>query len=302
MVIYTIVVTCNGAKWLDRCFGSLTRSSVPTKVLAIDNLSTDGTPQLIRSRYPTVEVLETGENLGFGRANNIGLARALDESADYVFLLNQDAWIEGDTIKRLIEATAEGVAILSPLHLNGAGDALDQNFANCLLSSMTSRHISDMFLGMNVAVYEARRVNAAAWFMHTRFIRQVGGFDPDFFMYGEDDDYMHRVAYRGYKIGVCPPARIYHDRQYREKKPQEASNANKVAFKVYLKDINQSLAGLVFRFLMSQVKGILKDWLTLRMCESLAKMTLTVTTIAGLARIVKSRRQAQQSGAFLRAS
>jgi N-acetylglucosaminyl-diphospho-decaprenol L-rhamnosyltransferase len=125
VLIYSIVVTYNGSKWLDKCFGSLLNSTVSTKIIAIDNKSTDGTPDEIRLKFPSVEVIETGKNLGFGKANNIGLTRALNENADYVFLLNQDAWVEPDTIGKLISTQSSEYAILSPVHLNGQGDALD---------------------------------------------------------------------------------------------------------------------------------------------------------------------------------
>ena len=76
--ILTIVVTYNGMRWADRCFGSLSMSGVPTDVIAIDNGSTDGTPEYISENFPQVKIVATGENYGFGRANNIGLRYALE--------------------------------------------------------------------------------------------------------------------------------------------------------------------------------------------------------------------------------
>ena len=67
-IVYTIIVTYNGAKWINKCFGSLQSSSIPLKIIAVDNNSKDNTPQIIKAKFPDVEVIETGENLGFGKA------------------------------------------------------------------------------------------------------------------------------------------------------------------------------------------------------------------------------------------
>jgi len=75
--------------------------------------------------------METGENLGFGRANNIGIDYAQEHAFDYVFLLNQDARIEPDMLRRLVTAAEANreYGILSPVHLNGRGDATDFGFS-----------------------------------------------------------------------------------------------------------------------------------------------------------------------------
>ncbi len=67
MKVVVIVVTFNGNKWIDQCLGSLSTSSIPLNMLAIDNASSDNTISLIKSRFPEVEVIETGSILVLGR-------------------------------------------------------------------------------------------------------------------------------------------------------------------------------------------------------------------------------------------
>lgn len=218
--VYTIVVTYNGFKWVDNCFGSLTNSSFPVKVLAIDNGSVDGTPEFIRKRFPSVEVIVNEKNLGFGQANNIGIRKAYDAGTDYVFLLNQDAWVEKDTIEKLVEVAKKNseFGIVSPVHLNGTGDALDFRFSKWVGPDFCPGLYSDIFIGTVKEVpYETRYVNAAAWLISRTCIETIGGFNPLFFHYGEDDDYLNRVRYHGLKIGIYPGTAIYHDREKREK-------------------------------------------------------------------------------------
>lgn len=214
MTTYAIIVTYNGSKWIDSCFGSLVNSSIPIKILAIDNASTDGTPDKIREKFPQVEVIETGQNLGFGKANNIGLKRVLDEDAKYAFLLNQDAWVEEDTIEQLIKIQQENpnYHLLSPVHLNGKGDAIDRNFQNYLGNNFTPGFYSDLYLNKTKPFYEGKYANAAAWLLTRHCIEKVGGFDPLFKQYGEDDDYINRLHQAGLKLCIAPDSKIYHDR------------------------------------------------------------------------------------------
>lgn len=218
--IVVIVVTYNGKKWIDKCFGSIINSTIPVHIVAIDNASTDGTPNRIREKFKQVEVIETGQNLGFGKANNIGLKRMLDVNADYAFLLNQDAWVENDTIEKLIKVQQKNpdYHLLSPVHLNGKGDAIDRKFQNYLSNNHTPGFYSDLFLNKLKPIYEGKYANAAAWLLTNHCIETVGGFDPLFQLYGEDDDYISRLHKANLKLGIVPHSKIYHDRPQAIKK------------------------------------------------------------------------------------
>ncbi|MBP7508036.1 MAG: glycosyltransferase family 2 protein [Prolixibacteraceae bacterium] len=213
-----IIVTYNASKWIEKCFGSLQQSTIPVNVIAIDNGSTDGTPDIIRSKFPTLEVIENNENLGFGKANNIGIRKAYDASADYVFLLNQDAWVEKDTIEILVKTAEDNpdYGIISPVHLNGSGTNLDYGFLNYINRNQDKSFIFDILvkksLGLN-QIYSLDFINAAFWLLPRKTIETVGGFNPFFFQYGEDRDYVNRCHYYNLKIGFAPEAFAYHDRQ-----------------------------------------------------------------------------------------
>jgi len=92
MKVSVIIVSYNFEQWIDRCLGSLRRSTSPISVIVVDNGSKDKTTQIIEKNYPEVHLIKTGANLGFGKANNIGIRYAMEQGADYFFLLNQDAW------------------------------------------------------------------------------------------------------------------------------------------------------------------------------------------------------------------
>ena len=149
MKIYTIVVAYNGLKWLNKCLGSLQESSQFTNVIVIDNNSSDESVSFVRENFPTVTLLALKDNLGFGRANNYGIKKAIEEGATHVFLLNQDAWVQKDTIgtlKSVAEESGNNGFLLSPMHLNGEGDLFDDSFYK-YISKLEGRALySDIFL------------------------------------------------------------------------------------------------------------------------------------------------------------
>ena len=129
--IYTIIVTYNGSAWIRKCLDTLLQSTVNTSIIVIDNASADDTCSVISKDYPHVCVTKLSFNIGFGRANNIGIKIAYDAGATHFFLLNQDACVEPDTIEKLViqEEQNPQFGIISPMHLNGSGEGLDANFA-----------------------------------------------------------------------------------------------------------------------------------------------------------------------------
>jgi len=218
MKVVAIVVTFNGIHWIDKCIGSLLESTIPLDVLVVDNHSTDGTTDKIGSDYPQVKVIDNKSNLGFGQANNIGFRRAIDMQADYVFLLNQDAWIEPDAIKVMVDHAEmnKDYGLLSPVQLNGDKTALDQEFASHLMQGAFPRFYSDLFVKRNdlKELYPVAFVPAAACLLPINTIKTVGGFDPIFLHYGEDDNYLQRVGYHNFKIGICTESLIFHDKKF----------------------------------------------------------------------------------------
>ena len=119
--VLVIIVTYNALKWVKKCLTSVEKSTLPADVLVIDNGSTDGTLPLIRTDFPRTRIIETGENLGFGAANHRGLRIAHDECYDFAYLLNQDAWLQKDTLEKLVAAHKPDWGVLSPMQMSARG-------------------------------------------------------------------------------------------------------------------------------------------------------------------------------------
>lgn len=204
--ILAIIVTFNSAKWVDKCFGSIQRSSVPMDIFVADNASTDNCVELVRKKCPDAVIVENKDNLGFGAANNLGFKYALENGYDYVYLMNADAWIEDDTIAIMLGSDRhKDFGILSPLQL-GFNGKLDRNF-----EKKCHKYINIMDRVCTVPF-----VMAAHWLVPVETLRKVGGFSPAFLHYGEDDNYIDRLHWFGLKVGVVPAAHAVHDRANRK--------------------------------------------------------------------------------------
>lgn len=213
--VFAIIVTYNGMEWIEECIQSLLDSTLKTSIIVVDNNSCDNTVSFIKEKYnEDVFLIESKENLGFGKGNNLGLSYALQNGADYFFLLNQDAFIEKNTLEKLVEVANNNpeFGIISPIHLNGNSSALDEMFLYYIKSAYCKNFISDFVLNKpKQSIYNLPMINAAAWLLPKKTLETVGGFDPMFFLYGEDDNYCQRVRFHNLKIGITPLTRIRHD-------------------------------------------------------------------------------------------
>lgn len=252
MKVLVIIVTYNFERWLTPCLTSLRQSEQAITVMVIDNCSQDRTVDRIRSEYPEVRLIENKENLGFGRANNIGFHTALHEEFDYVFLLNQDAWIDRNTIGRLVEVSCQypEYGILSPIHLTANRQHIDAGFP-----------MQDLPSGQDDnAVYQIPFVNAAMWLIPCRVLKETGGFSPLFYHYGEDVDWANRLHYHGFKIGYCPVFGC-HDREYRTVTKAMEYRGKSVYLLTVLADINLSFAKALLKSIGGGTRLILHSLL-----------------------------------------
>ncbi len=280
--IYVVIVTHNAMYWLEDCIISIKKSTVSVNVIVVDNLSFDTTLNYLKENHPDIIVIKQNENLGFGAANNIGMRYALSMNADAVFLLNQDTKIDQDTVEKLLYLSDKfsDYGILSPLQLDYSGQFLEECFYYFVTNYPNNSFISDAILGRPLEeVYQVPFVQAASWFIPKRTLKIVGGFDPIFFHYGEDNNYCHRVIFHGLKIGVTPLVRIQHDStaQLSEKKPlfspdyfKDFELSIKLKYANVLMQYNYSDIKLeIIRNLKSALKSLIK--INIRHCSGYLK-------------------------------
>ena len=259
--IYAVIVTYNAMHrgWIDRCMRSISESTVGVDVIIVDNGSTDQTREYVPAHYPDAIWLPQDRNLGFGQANNVGIRYALEYGADYVLLLNQDAAIAPEMLARLVSA-CDGESLFSPLQLNGQGTDFDKMFYSYTMRKSDNTLLADLLIGKQMkAAYPSGEFAAACWFMPANLIRKIGGFNPMFFQYGEDNNYYQRIVYHKVKTFVVPEARMFHDRELHGninvyKKSQTYRN-----ILLTVTNINLNLLSLLLRLLKLFVKCYIFD-------------------------------------------
>lgn len=276
--LHVIIVTFNGIKWIDKCLHSILESTVPSTIIIVDNKSSDETIPYLKKHYPDIILFENKKNLGFGRSNNIGIKYALENNADYIYLLNQDAWVEPNTFEDLIniQKSHPDFGVLSPIQMTASKTKLDDFFATLCIARNKENIISDIYLNKCKEIYEVDFVMAAHWLISKECIINIGGFSSIFTHYGEDNNYLHRCHYHGYKVGICPKVIAVHDREFRKRTPAELFYLKyNSAFLVDLNNINNSI-----------IKSILKAYCNLIFDE--IKLMIKTNSIKPLTYIWKS--------------
>lgn len=215
--LLVIIVSYNAMRWAERCFNSLHSSTIVPDVFVLDNGSTDGTQVYIKKHFPTIIFRQSDTNVGFGKANNLGLQYALDNDYDFVYLLNQDAWVMPDTFENLINISRKHpeYGILSPMQMKADLEHMDGNFVTnviCNHQRVEPFFVEDLFFNRKKEVYEVSFVMAAHWLITRKCLEIVGGFNPSFPHYGEDENYTIRTNYWKFKVGIVPCACGIHDR------------------------------------------------------------------------------------------
>jgi GT2 family glycosyltransferase len=214
-----VVVTYNSAGDLDACFGSLARARLgAAQVFAVDNASSDGTPALIRQRHPWVTLIETGANLGYAGGNDVGIRRALDAGAEWVYLLNPDTDVDPEFLAEALavaETDPRAAAVQSLLLLNPERDLVN--------TAGNAVH----FLGFGYCgSYRARRADVpdepveityasgAAVLLRADALREVGAFDETLFLYHEDLDLGLRLRLAGWRARLAPRSVVWHHYEF----------------------------------------------------------------------------------------
>lgn len=287
MKALVIIVSYNFERWIERCLGSLRQSVSPVDVLVVDNCSQDATTRIVAEQYPEVRLIHSKENLGFGRANNIGLRIALEEGYDAVFLLNQDAWIDAETIGTLAELSEKypQYGILSPVHLTGKGDQPDRGFG----SYAHLAHLDQ--LRTDKPVIPVSFINAAFWMIPASVLRVVGGFSPLFYHYGEDKDYINRLRYHGYELGYSPNVFGCHDREFRKVSHEAFLRSEQIYLLTEYANINYSFLKAFGYSVLAAIKKALKAWVNGKMKTGTTYLGIACRLSGRTSEVLRYRRE-----------
>jgi GT2 family glycosyltransferase len=212
--VAVVVVTYQGELCISKCLESLLSTRCALHVIVVDNASTDSTVIRVQAFELPVTLIRLPQNQGFGKANNVGISQALSAGAEHIFLLNQDAFVVGHAIDEMLEFMQHTpqVGVCSPIHCSPDTSSVDARTYRHYLAFGAQKCVSDALLGNIKTSYRIRGINAAAWFIRSEVLQRYGGFDPLFFMYGEDDDLLDRWQHHGVEFALLPGSTVVHQR------------------------------------------------------------------------------------------
>jgi GT2 family glycosyltransferase len=217
-----VVVSFNTRDVLERCLHSVI-AATPVETVVVDNGSSDGSAELVRTHFPSVRLIVNQENLGYGGGANQGIAAC---SAPGVLLLNSDTLLAPDALGALGGYLAERphVAVLGPKLVSPDGSPLRSAYG---YPSATETLLIESGLHLVVrrvpllrerfyvtrSHTSARRVPwvlGAALAIRRSAFEAVGGFDTTYFMYSEEVDLCRRLEDRGFETHFAPVTRVVH--------------------------------------------------------------------------------------------
>jgi hypothetical protein len=212
-----VILNWNNAEDTLACLGSVAALDYPAaRVIVVDNGSTDDSAARIRAAYPDVELIETGENLGYAGGNNVGVRHALAQGAEYVCILNNDVIVDPGFLGPLVGALqAEAdVGIVgpkvyqldAPAEIQSAGGILDDKF------DVQWRGAGEKDQGQLDEAAEIDVAHGCALVLRRQLLKALSGFDERFFMYREEVDLCVRAKQVGYRVFYAPQARVWHRR------------------------------------------------------------------------------------------
>ncbi len=237
MDLSIIIVSWNVANLLADCLDSI--AAVPvvrvgpdgterggtgphTEVIVVDSASGDGTPAMIRARFPWVRLVAEEENVGFTRGNNLALAAA---SGRHLMLLNPDTLVHGDALNQLVDYldTHPAVGLVGPRVLNADGTTqstrrrfptlLTGLFESTWLQGYAPQRVLDRFYVADQpddGTYEVDWMQGCALVARRGVYEQIGGLDERYVMFSEELDWCRRAKNAGWQVVYVGDATITH--------------------------------------------------------------------------------------------
>ena len=260
-----IIVNYNVREFLHHALVSLQKAmrGIKGEISVVDNASDDGSIEMVRRRFPRVHLIASKSNLGFARANNLGLKEARGK---FILLINPDTLVQEDTLKvmlRFFEDNQDvGLAGCKIMNPDGTFQlACRRSFPAPWAAFTKMTGLSSLFPGSRLfgrynltylspdETYEIDAVSGSFMMVRREAYEQVGGLDEDFFMYGEDLDWCYRIQRAGWKNYYVHSTQIIH---YKGESTKRSSlNEIRTFYQAMHLFVQKHLSGsLLFSFLL----------------------------------------------------
>lgn len=212
-LVFILVLNYNGRATLPDCLRSIFHLDYPNfRVVVIDNASTDGSLEQAKRVYPKAHFIKNSENVGFARGINVGIQFAIDQRAEYIWLINPDAVIPKDSLHPLVSVLERhgDVGMVSPLIIPPKNTSVWFGGGKISWIRMCAVHTPPR---SHTIPFETGFLSGCAPLIKASVFRIVGLFDERFFLYYEDVDISYRAKKSGFSAIVHPGVTITHSEE-----------------------------------------------------------------------------------------
>jgi GT2 family glycosyltransferase len=223
--LYIVILNNDRQDDTDACLTSLLESDYKDFRIVLLNHSLEADSSLMFQRkYPQIHVVSLAENLGYAGNNNIGINAALDQGAEWIFVLNNDTVLDRSCLSSLMNVgnNSPTVGILGPMvyHFNEPG--VIQSAGGLLGKYWQSVHVgmNENDRGQYSTVRQVDWVSGCAILVRRSLVEHVGALDPDYFLYWEETEWCIRARRAGWKILHVPNAKLWHKGVKRNYQPK----------------------------------------------------------------------------------
>lgn len=233
---------------------------VKVEIIVVDNDSSDNVCEVVGDFFQNVSCIQSGSNLGFGKANNLA---SLQAKGKYYFLMNPDSFLENNALKILFDALEADPEIgAAGGNLFGDNSAPGYSFCRDLPGYFTE--IDDLFFGFlsklryrgnvyhnfgSTPIFIKGAISGAGMFIRADYFDDMKGFDPDFFMYYEDTEFFHRLHKKSCRVASFPAVRMVHSEGGSEPKKEKTIERSLRSKWIYLQKCKGRVSLPVFYFL-----------------------------------------------------
>ncbi len=219
MKLSILIVNWNSKDYLKKCLGAIrgTCGDLSPQIVVVDGGSYDGCAEMLAGEFPEVEFVQSPENIGFGRANNLGFGKVTGEA---LLLLNPDTELRSGAAEILLASLCQlpqagliGARLLNPdesLQLTSVHPLPTAWNVACDSNWLRRRWWRKEGPVPGDEAKEVEAVSGACMMLRTETFRQLGGFDPRYFMYAEDMDLCCKIRRAALKIYHHPQAQVLH--------------------------------------------------------------------------------------------
>lgn len=226
MRVLTVVLSWNSKKYIGECLDSLKKNKA--EIILVEGGSTDGSPEYLKDLIKGLKLIETNKNLGYAGGNNVGLRYALEQNADFVWVVNPDIVVDPHALEEAMKVMIKDqktAVVGSKVYFAPGFEFHKDRYTKSQLGKILWyaggendwKNVYAVHYGMNEedkgqfdVEKEVEFATGSSMLFRSSALRQVGVIDEKYFLYYEENDLCQRLKKAGWKLMYAPKSMVWH--------------------------------------------------------------------------------------------